>query len=263
MSKYFVLLVQAALLAFAQNGTDVLTNETIIKMFQAGVPTATIIKTIAAADKVDFRFVGPDLQRLVVDAKVPDEVFKAMAAKDKGLPISVNTSAAPLRPSTPTQAPVRVKPQKPSTRTDTERQFGVKIIDRQDSQTGYSYVVPGHSNAVSNTDVNCYGGTISVNCSGSTTTSGFSTPPTRVSYDVTGATLSLQLPDGRIAVVNCESKLNWTDYSRMNQVRRSCRIPLVNDIQAEFDGDKPKWLVSIDGKKLESETYKILAVLDK
>jgi hypothetical protein len=38
-----------------------------------------------------------------------------------------------------------------------------------------------------------------------------------------------------------------------------------DDIQAEFDGNKAKlrWLVSIDGKKFESETYKILAVLDK
>jgi len=40
---------------------------------------------------------------------------------------------------------------------------------------------------------------------------------------------------------------------------------LVADIHAEFDGDKAKlrWPVSIDGKKFESETYKIVAVLDK
>lgn len=84
------------------------------------------------------------------------------------------------------------------------------------------------------------------------------------SYQVTGATLSLQLPDGRIAVVNCASKLNWTEWS-LNQVYRSCRVPLVNRVQAEFDGDKAKikWSVSIDGKKMETETYKILGVLDK
>jgi hypothetical protein len=42
-------------------------------------------------------------------------------------------------------------------------------------------------------------------------------------------------------------------------------MPLVNEIQAEFDGDKAKlqWPVSIDGKKTESETYKILAILSK
>jgi hypothetical protein len=141
--------------------------------------------------------------------------------------------------------------------------FGVKIIDRQSSQTHYSYFVPGHSNAVSNTNLNCYGGETQVNCSGSTTTSGSTTPPRRVSYDVMGATLSLQLPDGRIAVVNCDSKYA-PSYPPRN-TRRSCRIPLVNDIQADFDGDKAKlyWSVSIDGKKIESETYKVLAVLDK
>jgi hypothetical protein len=81
---------------------------------------------------------------------------------------------------------------------------------------------------------------------------------------VQGATLSLQLPDGRIAVVNCKGKFNWSDWSNPNMYR-SCRVPLVADVQAEFDGDKAKlkWSVSIDGKKMESETYKILAVLDK
>ena len=143
--------------------------------------------------------------------------------------------------------------------------YSVKIIDRQNSQTGYSYVVPGQSNSVSNTNMNCYGGAVNVNCQGATATSTVSTPASSVSYAVSGATLSLQLPDGRIAVVNCDSKANWTDFSHANQVRRSCRIPLVNEIQAEFDGDKSKlkWPVSIDGKKFESETYKILAVLDK
>jgi len=33
----------------------------------------------------------------------------------------------------------------------------------------------------------------------------------------------------------------------------------------KFEGDNAKlmWIVSIDGRKIESETYKILAVLDK
>ncbi len=40
---------------------------------------------------------------------------------------------------------------------------------------------------------------------------------------------------------------------------------MVNDIQARFSGDNAKliWSVSLDDKKLESETYRILAVLDK
>jgi hypothetical protein len=42
-------------------------------------------------------------------------------------------------------------------------------------------------------------------------------------------------------------------------------MPLVDTIQAEFKGDKAKleWVVSLDGKKTASETYKVLAVFDK
>lgn len=142
------------------------------------------------------------------------------------------------------------------------QKLAVKIIDRENNSGSYTYVVRGYSNSTSNTNVNCTGNPNVANCSGSTTTNGSSTPGFVGSYQVTGATLSLQLPDGRVAVVNCESKLNWMNVQGQ---RRSCRVPLVNNIQAEFDGDKAtlKWSVSIDGKKMESETYKILAVLDK
>jgi hypothetical protein len=143
-----------------------------------------------------------------------------------------------------------------------EQKFDVKVIDRQNSDTRYTYVSPGYSNSNSDTNVNCFGNANNVNCSGSTRTTGSSTPALVGSYVVQGATLSLQLPDGRVAVVNCESKYS-PKFDHVN--RRSCRMPLANDIQAEFDGDKAKlkWSVSIDGKKMESETYKILAVLDK
>ena len=42
-------------------------------------------------------------------------------------------------------------------------------------------------------------------------------------------------------------------------------MPMVDNITAEFKGDKAKliWPVSLDGKKTQSETYKVLAVLDK
>jgi hypothetical protein len=142
--------------------------------------------------------------------------------------------------------------------------LNVTIIDRQNRDASYTYFAPGSSTSTANTDLNCFGNQSSANCSATTRTSGTNVPARSGSYEVRGATLSLQLPDGRIAVVNCDSKLNWTDFSRMDQVRRSCKIPLVNKIQAQFDGDKAKlkWPVSIDGKKLESETCKILAVLD-
>ena len=145
---------------------------------------------------------------------------------------------------------------------DASQKLDVLIVDRQTSDTNYSYVVPGNLFAQSSASANCYGVAYSVNCSAATTTTGSVTPPRPVSYDVRGATFTLRLPDGRLVVVNCESK-----YAPKGDFinRRSCRMPLVNEIQAEFDGDKAKllWPVSIDGKKTESETYKILAILAK
>jgi len=42
-------------------------------------------------------------------------------------------------------------------------------------------------------------------------------------------------------------------------------MPITNEIDVEFKGKNAKlfWPVSVDGKKMESETYKILGVLDK
>jgi hypothetical protein len=148
----------------------------------------------------------------------------------------------------------------------------VKILDRQNHQSVYTYVVLGSSMSDSKTVLNCSGADSSIQCSGTTQTTSVNTPASSRSYEVNGATFSLQLPDGRIAIVNCGSKAPPTGVAvavalagggAMN--RRSCRIPLVNDIQAEFSGDKAKlkWPVSIDGKKSDSETYKILAVINK
>jgi hypothetical protein len=140
--------------------------------------------------------------------------------------------------------------------------LNVVIVHREMSDTNYSYVVPGNLFAQSNSNANCFGAADSVNCSGATTTTGSVTAPRPVSYNVRGATFTIRLPDARLVVVNCESKYALKgDYIN----RRSCRMPLVNEIQAEFDGDKAKlqWPVSIDGKKTESETYKILAILSK
>jgi len=142
------------------------------------------------------------------------------------------------------------------------QKLAVKIINRQNNDTDYTYVVPGYLTSNSNTNVNCFGNGNNVNCNGSTRTTGSSTPAQQVSYHVRGATFSLRLPDGRVAVVNCESKFA-EHFAGPQGNRRSCRMPLVDDIEAEFNGDKAKlkWSVSIDGKKVESETYKILAVL--
>lgn len=144
------------------------------------------------------------------------------------------------------------------------QKLDVKIVNRQDNETDYTYVVPGHFNAQTNSNVNCGGDGSNVNCSGSAFTNGSSTPAHEVSYHVRGATFTLLLPDGRAAVVNCQSKFKERMAGAAGN-HRSCRVPLVDDIQAEFHGDNAKliWVVSLDGKKMQSETYKVLAILDK
>ena len=129
--------------------------------------------------------------------------------------------------------------------------MNVKVIQHQNNESEYTYIVPGTFNATSTTN------------SGTTTTNGTYTAPTEYSYTVIGATFSLLLPDGRVAVVNCASKYKFRGERSINM--RSCRRPLVDDIQVEFKGKNAKlmWLASIDGKKFDSETYKILAVLSK
>jgi hypothetical protein len=121
------------------------------------------------------------------------------------------------------------------------QKLAVKVIDRQDNDTDYTYVVPAHWFSNSNTNVDCGG-----------------------SDTRRGATFTLQLPDGRAAVVNCESKFKERFAGRAGN-HRSCRMPLVENIDAEFHGDNAKliWPVSLDGKKMQSETYKVLAILDK
>jgi hypothetical protein len=42
-------------------------------------------------------------------------------------------------------------------------------------------------------------------------------------------------------------------------------MPIVTDIEVEFNKDRAKliWPVSIDGKKTQTETYKIIGILNK
>lgn len=141
------------------------------------------------------------------------------------------------------------------------QKLDVTIIDRQDHSETYTYVVPGYSNSNSYGTVNCFGAGNTTSCSGSSSRTGLNTPGYGGSYEVRGATLSLRLPDGRIVVVNCDSKINWKNP----RLRRDCRVPLGNEIHAIFRGDhvKLEWPVSLNGRKMRHETYTILVVLDK
>jgi hypothetical protein len=130
------------------------------------------------------------------------------------------------------------------------QQMEVKVIDRQESETKYTYQPGVHSTATSNID-------------NSATTAATVNPTNVSSFEVSGATLSLRLPDGRVAVVNCDSK--FQEHLAGHPARRSCRTPPVDEIQADFKGSSAKlsWPVSIDGKKVESETYRIIGVIPK
>lgn len=134
--------------------------------------------------------------------------------------------------------------------------------------TNYENVVPGHSYSNTSGNANCsanaYGNSAIGNCSGTSYANTTITAPHLVSFSVTGSTLTLLLPDGRTVVVNCARKFAERMAGREGN-HRSCRESLVENIQAEFKGKNAKlfWVVSLDGKKVESETYKIIAVMEK
>ena len=144
------------------------------------------------------------------------------------------------------------------------QKLNVKIVDRQEHDSSYTYFVPGYSSSNTNANANCSGYGSTVNCNGTSTTNTFNRPAQRGSFSVRGATFSLLLPDGRIAVVNCDIKFA-EHFAGAAGNHRNCRQPLVDDIQADFHGNNAKleWVVSLDGKKKQSETYKVLGILDK
>lgn len=86
---------------------EALDNDMIVKMVQSGVPALVIISTIANPQHVNFRFLPSDLQ-IFEAAKVPDHVFKAMAAKDRGQPIPGLQPTAPAAPALAPASPAQV-----------------------------------------------------------------------------------------------------------------------------------------------------------
>ena len=144
------------------------------------------------------------------------------------------------------------------------QKYAVKIVDRQEHDNNYNYFVPGYSFSNTNANANCNGDGSNVNCNGTSTTNTTSTPAQHGSFSVRGATISLLLPDGRIAVVNCDIKFAER-FAGAAGNHRNCRQPIVDNIQADFHGGNAKleWVVSLDGKKTQSETYKILGILGK
>jgi hypothetical protein len=140
------------------------------------------------------------------------------------------------------------------------QKLDASVLYRQDSDVNYFAVIPGYTSAATEGSPDCSLDPFSTECAG-TARAGSSIAPGNVTYNVVGTTLSLLLPDGRVAVLNCVNK-----YSpKGNYInRRSCGMPMVEHVQAEFNGKiaKLKWPVGADGK-FETETYKVVVVLDK
>lgn len=107
-------------LAAVAGAAEPLTNEIIIKMVQAGVPTETIVRTIQSAESFHFGTLPGDLMQLQ-EAKVPDEVIRALAARINWpgsswrmvVPVQLAppppAAAAPAKPAKPEK---HTKPQK-------------------------------------------------------------------------------------------------------------------------------------------------------
>jgi hypothetical protein len=133
----------------------------------------------------------------------------------------------------------------------------VSVLYRQDSDIAYHAVIPGYSGAQADITGACTLDPDPANCPAPVQAG-----PGEISYTVIGTTLSLRLPDGRVALVNCVNRYS----SKGNYInRRSCGMPMVEQVNAEFTGQTARleWPIGTDGKKTESETYKVVALLDK
>jgi hypothetical protein len=132
------------------------------------------------------------------------------------------------------------------------------VLYRQDSDNQYIAVVPGYSGPNGDITGACMLDPDPANCPAVDSASARG----EANYMLVGTTLSLRLPDGRVALVNCVNRYS----AKGNYVnRRSCGMPMVERVEAEFIGNsaKLKWQVGTDGKKTESETYKVVAMLEK
>src|SRR5215472_15381042 len=143
-----------------------------------------------------------------------------------------------------------------STQSAGAQKLDASVLYRQDSDVAYHAVIPGYSGPNADVTGACTLDPDPANCPMPGHANG------EPAYLLIGTTLSLGLPDGRIAVVNCidrhSAKGNYIN-------RRACGMPLVEHVGVEFAGRTAKltWTAGQDGKKAETETYKVIALLAK
>lgn len=141
------------------------------------------------------------------------------------------------------------------------QKVAVSILYRQNSDAVYTAVIPGYS-STADAAVDCAADGSNDACSSQARSLPAAPAPSEFTLSVIGTTVSVALPDGRVAVLNCVNRYSPRGTS-IN--RRSCAMPLVAQAEADFDGlnARLKWPVGQDGKKTESETYKVIAFLEK
>ncbi|HXS76601.1 MAG TPA: hypothetical protein VN753_10515 [Terracidiphilus sp.] len=143
-----------------------------------------------------------------------------------------------------------------SARSASAEKLQVNVLYRQDSDVMYHAVVPGYSGPNADITGACTLDPDPANCPA----------PQQASnepiYTLVGTTLSLGLPDGRIAVVNCVSR-HSANGNFVN--RHSCGMPLGERAEAEFTGQSAKlsWTLGSKSNKTDSEVYKVVALLAK
>ncbi|HEY2466622.1 MAG TPA: hypothetical protein VGI45_02120 [Terracidiphilus sp.] len=145
-----------------------------------------------------------------------------------------------------------------SVQSASAQKIDVSVLYRQDSDSRYVAIIPGYTGPEADITGACMLDPDPANCPRVDSTMTNGSP----NYMLVGTTLSLLLPDGRIALVNCQNRFS----SKGNYInRRSCGMPMVQRVQAEFIGQNAKleWPVGSDGRKTESETYKVVALLEK
>lgn len=145
-----------------------------------------------------------------------------------------------------------------SVRSASAQKVDASVLYRQNSDNRYIAIIPGYTGPESDITGACLLDPDPANCP-QTDANGAGGTPT---YMVVGTTLSLLLPDGRVAVVNCQNRYSAKGDS-VN--RRNCGMPMVPHVEADFNGQIAKltWPAGADGKKTESETYKVVAMLGK
>lgn len=144
-----------------------------------------------------------------------------------------------------------------SIRSASAQKVEASVLYRQDSDNRYIAIIPGYTGPESDITGACLLDPDPANCPQVDANTTNATP----TYMVVGTTLSLLLPDGRVALLNCQNRYSAKSDS-LN--RRNCGMPMVQQVEADFNGQIAKltW-PGAAGKKIESETYKVIAMLGK